>query len=127
MTVSVVDTGRCGRYPFDSPLGFSEDDLYIAIGKRIRAARERVGLTQEALGDLVGLGRTSITNIERGRQRMTVHTLFGLADAVGEVPAALLPTAPSEPAPALDSVIGLSDEERQWIRTVVSPAGSSEE
>jgi transcriptional regulator with XRE-family HTH domain len=108
-------------------LGFSEDDLYIAIGKRIRAARERVGLTQEALGDLVGLGRTSITNIERGRQRMTVHALFGLAEAVGEAPAALLPNPQSEAIPALDSVIGLSDEERQWIRTVVSPAGASEE
>jgi transcriptional regulator with XRE-family HTH domain len=110
-----------------SPLGFSEDDLYMAIGGRVRAARERVGLTQEALGELVGLGRTSITNIERGRQRMTVHTLFGLAAAVGEVPAALLPNPLSDPVPALDSVIGLSDEERQWIRTIVSPAGASEE
>src|SRR5260370_37293220 len=100
------------------PLGFSETDLYVAIGGRIRAARERVGLTQEALGELVGLGRTSITNIERGRQRMTVHTLLGLAPAAGEGPAAPLPNPLSDPVPALDSVIGVSHKQRQWIRTI---------
>ena len=126
LTVRVIDTHGGWRLLFDLSLGFSESDLYVAVGGRIRVARERVGLTQEALGQLVGLGRTSITNIERGRQRMTVNTLFDVATALGEPAANLLPTFSAEPAPVLDSVSGLSDEERRWIRAVVSPAISIE-
>ena len=41
-----------------------------AFGKLVRLHREgRPDLTQEKLGRLVGLSRTSITNIEQGRQR----------------------------------------------------------
>ena len=39
-----------------------------ALGGRIRAARDRAGVKQEQLAQAVGLSRTSITNIERGRQ-----------------------------------------------------------
>jgi len=48
-------------------------------------------MTQEKLGRLVGLSRTSITNIKRGRQHVSLHQLFAIAEAL-RVPAdALLP------------------------------------
>jgi len=55
--------------------------------------RAQDGLTQEALGKLVGLSRTSITNIEKGRQPVALHQLFALAEALRVQPAALLPNA----------------------------------
>lgn len=125
LTVSEVDNDQSWRVSFQSPLDFSEDDLYKAIGERVRVARSRIGLTQQALGELIGLGRTSITNIERGHQHMSVHALYALAQALRLKPAALLPTQPSDPVPAFESVEGLTDEEREWIRTVVSPPISS--
>ncbi len=54
-------------------------------------ARERAGLTQDALAARVSLSRTSVTNIEKGRQKVLLHTFWGLADALGVAPAVLLP------------------------------------
>jgi DNA-binding XRE family transcriptional regulator len=66
--------------------------LYKTFGELVRLHRERQeGLTQEKLGHLVGLSRTSITNIEKGRQHVALHQVFDLADALKVQPEALLP------------------------------------
>jgi transcriptional regulator with XRE-family HTH domain len=65
--------------------------FYSEVGRRVRQARERAGLTQDALAARVSLSRTSVTNIERGRQKVLLHTLCGLATAMGVDPVALLP------------------------------------
>lgn len=58
----------------------------------VRLHREqRTGMTQARLGRTVGLSRTSITNIERGRQHVALHHLFAIADALNVPPAVLLP------------------------------------
>lgn len=56
------------------------------------------GMTQEKLGLLVGLSRTSITNIEKGRQHVLLHQVFAIASALKAPPEALLPEviSPSE-------------------------------
>jgi transcriptional regulator with XRE-family HTH domain len=71
--------------------------FYAEVGRRIRCARERAGLTQDALAAQVALSRTSVTNIERGRQKMLLHTLWGAAQAMGVEPAGLLPEGPENP------------------------------
>lgn len=48
-------------------------------------------MTQEKLGRLVGLSRTSITNIERGHQHVSLHHIFAIAEALRVPPDALLP------------------------------------
>jgi transcriptional regulator with XRE-family HTH domain len=71
------------------------DTLYRAFGNLVRLSREqRPDLTQEKLGRLVGLSRTSITNIEKGRQHIALHQLYVLAEALRVRPEALLPSAP---------------------------------
>ena|ERR1700728_327445 len=54
-------------------------DYYRDLGRRIQRARLELGLTQEALASLVGISRTSMVNIERGRQKVLAHTLVRLA------------------------------------------------
>jgi transcriptional regulator with XRE-family HTH domain len=49
----------------------------------IRALRKMRGMTQAELAKLVGLERTSITNIERGNQILTEQTINALAEAMG--------------------------------------------
>jgi transcriptional regulator with XRE-family HTH domain len=72
----------------------AHDVLYQAFGRLLRLHREkRKGLTQEKLGLLVGLSRTSITNIEKGRQHVALHQLFAIAEALRVRPDALLPLA----------------------------------
>lgn len=67
------------------------DPAYIVLGDRIRARREKLGLTQQELAEAVGLSRTSVTNIERGRQAVLVHQLAIFAKALGVRTASLIP------------------------------------
>lgn len=48
------------------------NDFYLKLGDSIRRRREELRLTQAELGESLGLSRTSITNIERGRQRLLI-------------------------------------------------------
>lgn len=66
------------------------DDFYTLLGQRIRAAREARGLNQEALGSAIGIGRSSVSNVEAGRQHLAVHQLVAAAQALGVAPDDLL-------------------------------------
>jgi len=73
---------------------------------RIAHLRESRQLTQEELGrklDLPprGLTRAAISNIESGRQRLLVHTLFAIARALQVEPQELLA---SEVAPSTEKL-----------------------
>src|SRR5437899_10145563 len=57
--------------------------LYAEFGNRLAAARKRRRLSQAALGTLTGFSRTSITNIERGRQAVQLHHLYTFASILG--------------------------------------------
>jgi transcriptional regulator with XRE-family HTH domain len=80
-TVSVTQEGQ---------VAIDQQALYARIGKSIRRARENQGLTQAALAALVGLKRTSITNVERGMQKLLLHTFIDLAHALHISPTELL-------------------------------------
>lgn len=64
--------------------------VHVAVGARVRYIREQLGLTQDDLAKRVGLTRCSLTNIETGRQRLLLHTVERLADALGTTPRHLL-------------------------------------
>jgi transcriptional regulator with XRE-family HTH domain len=74
-------------------------DFYEQFGQRVRSARLDLGLNQEALGHRVGLERSSISNVEKGRQRVQLHMLLEFAAALNVPPVQLLPeaTAASDP------------------------------
>lgn len=57
--------------------------LYEEIGRRIRAFRKDRGLTQGDLGAAVGLMRSSMANVEVGKQRTPLHTLITIAQCLG--------------------------------------------
>lgn len=59
------------------------DELYAAVGFRITRIRRARGLNQEAVAKAAGLARTSITNAESGRQRLPLHVLLAIAQALG--------------------------------------------
>jgi len=67
--------------------------VYVEFGRNVRRLRERegFGLSQDALSKRVGLSRTSVTNIEKGRQQVPLHALYTFADALGVEPIVLLP------------------------------------
>ena len=50
-------------------------EINIQIGNKIKAARERAGLTQQEFGELVSLGTKNVSDKERGVAGITVSTL----------------------------------------------------
>jgi len=74
-----------------------EKRLYAALGARLKKLREAdrgpLGkLTQGALAQEVGLERTSITNIERGNQKVPLHVLYRICEVLQVSVSELLPT-----------------------------------
>ena len=53
--------------------------FYKNLGDRIRTARQKAELKQEAFAVQLGLSRVSIVNIEKGRQRPAIHLLWNIA------------------------------------------------
>lgn len=68
-----------------------DDRIYRVFGSRLRELREGKSVTQEELARRVDLSRTSITNIEKGRQRVMLHQMVELAQALDADPNALMP------------------------------------
>lgn len=58
------------------------DAFYARLGSRIRELRAALGMTQQDLADQLNLARTSVTNIERGRQRLLADQLQAVASAL---------------------------------------------
>ena len=61
-----------------------------AFGEAVRRRRERLGLSQEALGFVSGLDRTYVSGIERGVRNPTLRIIWRLAEALSTTPSALL-------------------------------------
>lgn len=70
---------------------FEENDFYFQFGKNVKFYRCRKNLTQQQLSALTQLARSSIANIELGRQKILLHQLFDLAKALDVEPFDLLP------------------------------------
>ena len=99
----------------------SSDLIYESIGKLVRIRRERLNLTQDDLAQRVGLKRTSITYIEKGRQRIQVHTLYDLATALEvDLPALVPAFKPLEPDTLKARVKGMRPDEREFVKSVLT-------
>ena len=59
------------------------DPMNKRIGRRLKEKREEFGLLQQELADELGYGRTSITNIEAGRQQLSLADAIYLGDYIG--------------------------------------------
>lgn len=54
----------------------------MGIGKRIKEAREKAGLTQEELGKLIGVTGSAITNYEKETSHPKEPIMYALIDAL---------------------------------------------
>lgn len=65
-------------------------DLRDVLARNVRVRRDQLRLNQDQLGELAGLDRTTISNVERGKYATTIETIEKLARGFGIAPADLL-------------------------------------
>jgi len=111
--VNHIDIANASCYPMHTGVDMiSEERLYAGLGQRIRSFREGKNgagrMTQAELAQLVGLERTSITNIEKGTQKVPLHVLYRMCEIFKiDISAAL---------PSVEEV--LEDSQDEWLPVV---------
>jgi transcriptional regulator with XRE-family HTH domain len=90
-------------------------NYYAALGRQIAQARQSK-MTQEDLAQKLSLTRTSVINIEKGRQQVLVHTLADIAKALGVSITDLLP--PSDDLTHL--LRDASKKGRAWVMSAAA-------
>lgn len=68
----------------------SETKLLKQLGNNIRAERQKIGLSQEALADKADLDRSYVGGVERGERNVSLINIVRLARALGVAPGHLL-------------------------------------
>lgn len=59
----------------------------------MRAARQTLGQSQEALADAAGIDRSHMGKIERGERNVSILNVVRIANALGVAPSSLLNAA----------------------------------
>jgi transcriptional regulator with XRE-family HTH domain len=103
----------------------STKDFYRKVGERIRSHRQDRGLSQEGLATAIGLKRPSLSNIEKGRQNILLHTICEIAETLSTSVDELLPgKAASEPI-EVSGLEKLPKEVRDFVEAGIKPAGKA--
>lgn len=72
------------------------DDSVRELGARIRALRKRRGMTLTQAATAAGLSHSFLSQVERGRERLSMVSLFRVANALGTTQQDLLTEEPPE-------------------------------
>ena len=56
---------------------------YVAVGRRIRAQRKKLSLSQEELAEMVNISTVHMSHIETGYTKLSLPVLVDLACALG--------------------------------------------
>ena len=89
--------------------------FYQQFGRNLRQARRDAGLSQADLAVAIELTRTSISNIENGRQGISLHTFGRMLHVLNARPGTLLPAARVPSALQSSGLTSLAQEERDFV------------
>jgi transcriptional regulator with XRE-family HTH domain len=78
-------------------------DFDNLLGERIRSIRERFGYSQQQLGELLGISRVTVSQMEAGRRKLLASDLKRLSDIL-EIPADYLLNPEREPEVVIQQV-----------------------
>jgi transcriptional regulator with XRE-family HTH domain len=67
-----------------------EDEHAREFGRRVRALRELLGVSQEELGERAELHRTYVGRLERGELNPSLHNILRVAHGLGVDPMVLV-------------------------------------
>lgn len=70
----------------------SIDAFYMHVGEKVRFQRKKANMDQETLASHLNLSRTTVINIEKGRQRLSLEHAWLAAKILGIPIEELLPS-----------------------------------
>lgn len=97
-------------------------DFLEAFGRAVRRLRQERGMTQAELAARLSLGRTSITNLEKGQQSPPLSMLPEIASALGVDPLRLIANAVRDGGNAEASTLAATVHDkdlRRWAGQVI--------
>ena len=101
-------------------------ELYRRLGRAVADRRRELGLTQSTVAEMLGFSRASLANLENGRQRIMVHQLFALVNALKlKSILALVPEAWAPPTPLPDIKVSgstLSPQQQSAVEALLASA-----
>lgn len=106
-------------------------DINLLIARRVRELRDAHGLSLDALASRSGVGRSTISLIERGESSPTAAVLDKLASALGVALAALFEDKATDDAPEPSPVARVAEQPvwtdpgSGYMRRSLSPAARS--
>ncbi len=102
--------------------------FYQALGERMRNARLAANVSQGKLAKSVGLSRSSVANIETGRQPIYVDALIRVAEQLRIPILKLIPPGSEEMRQANNKELNrLADDKRHWVIRVLHTPGQKKE
>jgi len=104
------------------------EPIYQQIGKNIRTVRRRAEKAQDELASQLGISRATLANMETGRQRILVHQLYAIAQALKIGLNDLLPPPQDVAAMAnwtsLTFEGDLNAEQKKQVANLIGPMGT---
>jgi len=98
------------------------DVFYRKVGENIRAKRKDRGLSQEGLAKAIGLKRPSMSNIEKGRQNILLHTFCDIVETLDSNVTALLPERIRVAPVRMPDLASFSKEVREFVEAGIKAA-----
>lgn len=101
------------------------EPVYARFGHDIQRLRRQRKLSQTDLARLIDpsgdrLSRSSIANIENGKQRVALHLLLDFARALRVDPRDLIPPQPSGVPDIVERTPNLTQPEQDWLMRIVA-------
>lgn len=100
--------------------------LYGIIGERLKQRRLEAHATQAQLAEATGVLRTSVTNIEAGRQKLPLHLLYRMCVALNVEISSVVPSneeVAGQVALPFGSIYGDNDELPPGLAEILKGVG----
>ena len=88
--------------------------VLVSVGERLRAARERVGLTLDQTAERSGLSKAHLSRLESAERQPSIAALLALSEALG-TPVSVLLGESQEPSPLAISTEGAPRHESKGL------------
>ncbi len=112
----------CAILPTMDKMDTIGGSIYKLVGERIKKRRIELEMTQEDLAKCIGILRTSVANIESGRQRAPLNILYKICGILKIEPNNLMPTMNEVSASTVVSTMkdgGLPVKAAQVLRHII--------